>query len=78
MKERSTISELYSAIREVFGPEQEYGFHINSGLAIEVIEDCVRLHGLPDKFVKRYMNTTDIAAIAEANKKRLTLGQARS
>lgn len=78
MKERSTITELYSVIREAFGPEEEYGFHINSGLAIEIIEDCVRLHNLPDKFVKRYMNRPDISAIAEANKKRLALGQAKA
>jgi hypothetical protein len=44
MRERSTINTLYSAIHEVFGPEEEYGFFINSGLAIEIIEDCVRLH----------------------------------
>ena len=35
LPERSTISEIYSAVREVFGPEEEYGFQINSGLAIE-------------------------------------------
>jgi hypothetical protein len=78
LRERSTITELYSAIREVFGPEEEYGFLINSGLAIEIIEDCVRLHDLPDKFVKRYVNSPDIAAIAKANKKRLALGQAKT
>src|SRR5208282_2336066 len=44
LRERSTISEIYSAIREVFGPEEEYGFSLNSGLAIEILEDCVRLN----------------------------------
>jgi hypothetical protein len=77
LRERSTITELYSTIRDVFDPEEEYGFFINSGLAIEIVEDCVRLNDLPDKFVKRYMNGPDIAAIAEANKKRLALGQAK-
>jgi hypothetical protein len=78
LRERTTITELYSAIREVFGPEEEYGFFLNSGLAIEIIEDCVRLNDLPGKFVKRYMNGPDTAAIAEANKKRLALGQAKA
>jgi hypothetical protein len=63
LKERSTIISIYSAIRDVFGPEEEYGFLINSGLAIEIIEDCVRLNDLPGKFVKRYMNGADVAAI---------------
>jgi hypothetical protein len=76
LRERPTIILLYGAIREVFGPEEEYGFFINSGLAIEVIEDCVRLNDLPGKFVKRYMNGADIAAIDAANKRRLALGQA--
>jgi len=44
LKERSTISEPYGAIREVFGPEEEYGFFINVGLAIEIIE------GVPSEF----------------------------
>lgn len=78
LKERSTITSLYSAIREVFGPEEEYGFFINAGLAIEIIEDCVRLNGLPHKFVERYMNESDFVAIAEANRKRLSLGQAKA
>ncbi len=78
LKERSTIGLLYSAIREVFGPEEEYGFFINSGLAIEIIEDCVRLHDLPARFVKAYMNGSDAAAIAESNKRRLDLGQAKA
>jgi hypothetical protein len=77
LKERPTINELYSAIHEVFGPEEEYGFFLNSGLAIEIIEDCVRLRDLPRKFVKRYMNDSDIRGIAEANQKRLQLGQAK-
>ena len=76
LQERSTINELYSAIREVFGPEDEYGFFINSGLAIGIIEDCVRSHDLPAKYVNRYMNGSDIVAIADSNKKRLALGQA--
>jgi hypothetical protein len=78
LKERSTITGLYSAIREVFGPEEEYGFFINAGLAIEIIEDDVRLNNLPARFVNRYMNGTDVAAIAEANKTRLALGQAKA
>ncbi len=76
LKERSTISELYGAIRDVFAPEEEYGFFINSGLAIEIMEDCVRLNYLPNTWVKRYMNSTDVAAIAEANRKRVAKGQA--
>jgi hypothetical protein len=63
LKERSTITQLYSAIREVFGPEEEYGFFLNSGLAIEILEDCVRLNDLPAEFVKCYMNDSDVAAI---------------
>jgi hypothetical protein len=78
LKERSTISEIYSAIREVFGPEEEYGFFLNSGLAIEILEDCVRLNYLPSSYVKRYMNSTDVAAIEKANQGRLELGQARA
>jgi len=77
LKERSTISELYSAIREVFGPEEEYGFFINAGLAIEIIEDEVRLKYLPHGFVKHFMNGKDVAAIAEANKRRLVIGEAK-
>jgi hypothetical protein len=77
LKERPTIDELYSAIREVFGPEEEYGFFINSGLAIGIIEECVRSHDLPARFVKRFMNGSDVSAIAEANKKRLSLIQAK-
>jgi len=77
LRERSTINTLYSAIHEVFGPEEEYGFFINSGLAVEIIEDCVRLNDLPDKFVRRYMNGSDIKEIASANERRLALGQAR-
>jgi hypothetical protein len=71
LKEHSTITGVYGAIREVFGPEEEYGFFINAGLAIEIIEDDVRLNYLPAKFANRYMNGSDIAAISEANKKRL-------
>jgi hypothetical protein len=78
IKERSTITQLYSAIREVFGPEEDYGFFINSGLAIEIIEDDVRLNNLPSKFVRHYMNGADIVAIANANKKRLELRQAQA
>jgi len=77
LRERSTISELYGAILEVFGPEEEYGFFINAGLAIEIIEDCVRLDDLPDRFVKRYMNTSDVTALSEANKRRLAAGEAK-
>ena len=76
LKERSTISELYGAIREVFGPEEEYGFFINAGLAIEIIEDCVRLDYLPNRSVRRYMNRSDFEAIDAANQRRLSLGQA--
>jgi hypothetical protein len=78
LKERSIIVQIYSAIREVFGPEEEYGFFINTGLAIEIIEDEVRLNYLPKRFVNRYMNDKDITAIAEANKRRLALGQAKA
>jgi hypothetical protein len=78
LKERSTIRELYDAIREVFGPEEDYGFFINAGLAIEIIEDCVRLNGLPERFVKHYMNTTDIQNLDSANERRLALGQAKA
>lgn len=78
LKERSIISGLYGAIHEVFGPEEEYGFFINAGLAIEIIEDEVRLKSLPGKFVKQYMNTADVSAIAEANRRRLALGQAKA
>lgn len=78
LKERSTISGLYSAIRDVFAPEEDYGFFINAGLAIEIIEDDVRLKSLPARYVNRHMNTTDIAAIAQANRKRLALGQAKA
>jgi hypothetical protein len=79
LRERSTLSELYSAIHEVFEPEEEpYGFFFNSGLAIEIMEDCVRLKDLPDKFVKRYMNDRDAAAITDANKKRIALGQPKA
>lgn len=77
LKERPTINELYSAIHAVFGPEEEYGFFLNAGLAIEIIEDCVRLRYLPRNFVKRYMNVLDVKAISEANQRRLTLGQAK-
>jgi hypothetical protein len=62
----------------VFGPEEEYGFFLNSGLAIEIIEDCVRLKDLPGRFVKRYMNASDVMALVAANKKRIQLGQAKS
>ena len=55
LRERSTISQLYGAVREIFGPEEEYGFFINAGLAIELIEDHVRLNDLPSKLVKRYV-----------------------
>jgi hypothetical protein len=78
LKERSTISEIYSAIREVFGPEEEYGFFLNSSLAIEILEDCVRLNYLPHRYVRRYMNGSDVAAIDKANKRRLDLGQAKA
>ncbi|MGB9457268.1 MAG: hypothetical protein WCB12_14570 [Bryobacteraceae bacterium] len=78
LKERSTISEIYSAIREVFGPEEEYGFFLNSGLAIEIVEDCVRLNYLPNNYVERYMNSSDVVAIDKANKRRLELGQAKA
>jgi hypothetical protein len=78
LKERSTIFGPYSAIVDVFGPEEEYGFFINAGLAIEIIEDEVRLKSLPSKFVNRYMNSADCAAIVEANRKRLALGQAKA
>lgn len=78
LKERSTIAGLYGAIREVFGPEEEYGFFINAGLAIEIIEDDVRLKSLPAKFVTRYMKSSDVSAIEEANKRRLALGQAKA
>jgi hypothetical protein len=78
LKERSTINEIYGAIREVFGPEEEYGFFINSGLAIEVIEACVAQTDLPVSFVKRYMNAPDAKAIAQANKERLAHQQAKS
>jgi hypothetical protein len=78
LKERSTITQLYSAIRDVFGPEEEYGFFLNSGLAIEIIEDCVRLNDLPHRFVKSYMNDSDVAALVAANKKRLELGKAKA
>lgn len=78
LKERSTIVGLYSAIHDVFGPEEEYGFFINAGLAIEIIEDDVKLNSLPRKFVKRYMNTKDVSAIEEANRRRLALGQANA
>jgi len=77
LKERPTITLLYSAIRDVFGPEEEYGFFINAGLAIEILEDCVRLNDLPARFVQRYMNESDVAAIADANKKRLACGHAK-
>ncbi|MGA2672641.1 MAG: hypothetical protein ABSE99_05375 [Terracidiphilus sp.] len=75
MEERSTINDLYSAIHDVFGPEEEYGFFINAGLAIEVIEDCVMSHDLPFRFVKRYINGSDVTAITEANKNRHTPSQ---
>lgn len=78
LKERSTINEIYSAIREVFGPEEEYGFFINSGLAIEVIEACVAQGDLPTSFVKRYMNESDAEAITKSNKKRRSLSQAEA
>ncbi len=78
LKERSTIDEIYSAIREVFGPEEEYGFFLNSGLAIEILEDCVRLNYLPRTYVKRYMNSSDVTAINKANERRVKLGQARA
>jgi hypothetical protein len=76
LRERSTITLLYRAMRDVLRPEQEYGFLTNSGLAIEIMEDCVRLNDLPNKFAKRYMNGPDIAAINVSNKRRLALGQA--
>ena len=75
MKERSTINDLYSAIHDVFGPEEKYGFLINSGLAIGIIEDCVELDELPAKFVRRYMNNSDCAAITDAVKQRRASGQ---
>jgi hypothetical protein len=78
LKERSTIRELYDAIRDVFGPEEEYGFFINAGLAIEIIEDCVRLSSLPERFVKHFMNTTDIQNLDRANERRLSSGQAKA
>lgn len=62
----------------MFGPEEEYGFFLNSGLAIEIIEDCVRLNDLPHRFVKSYMNDSDVAALVAANKKRLELGDAKA
>lgn len=77
LRERPTIILLYEVTRDVIGPEEEeYGFLATSGLAIEIIEDSVRLNHLPEKFVKRYMNGPDIAAIDAANKRRLALGQA--
>lgn len=78
LKERSTISQLYSAVREVFAPEEEYGFFINAGLAIELIEDYVRLNDLPSRFVKCYMNDTDIASIHAANITRVAEGKAKA
>ena len=78
LKERPTIREIYSAIREVFGPEEEYGFFLNCGLAMEILEDCVRLNYLPSRYIKRYMNGSDVIAINKANKRRLELGQAKA
>jgi hypothetical protein len=77
LKEHSTISLIYSAIHDVFLPEEDLGFFINSGLAIEILEDCVRLNDLPELYVRRYMNGSDVAAIAKSNKRRLEHSQAK-
>jgi hypothetical protein len=77
LPERSSIRLIYDSIHDVLGPEDEYGFEINSGLAIEIIEDSIRLKDLPAKFAQRYINPSDLAAIAEANRRRLARNEAR-
>lgn len=60
LRERSRITALYRVIREACRDDDDYGFLINSGLAIEIIEDNVRFNWLPRKYVNRYMGAGDL------------------
>lgn len=53
--ERRRIVDLYSVARGAFIDDEDYGFVLNSRLAIEIIEDYVRFDWLPKKMVERYM-----------------------
>jgi hypothetical protein len=76
LRERSRIAFLYKVMRDPCKDDDDYGFLINSGLAIEIVEDSVRFNWLPRKYVKRYMSASDAAAIELANQRRLVSGQA--
>jgi hypothetical protein len=78
LEERSQIVSLYSAIHHAFSDDEEFGFNLRSGLAIEIIEDTVRFDWLPKKFVKRYMNPPDAVAIELAIQRRVASGHAVS
>jgi len=76
LRERLRITDLYRVIRDACRDDDDYGFLINSGLAIEIIEDNVRFNWLPRKYVKRYMSAPDAAAIELAIQRRLVSGHA--
>jgi hypothetical protein len=76
LRERSQITFLYKVMRDSCKDDDDFGFLINSGLAIEIIEDNVRFNWLPKKYVTRYMSPPDAAAIQLAIQRRLVSGHA--
>ncbi len=70
LSEYPHLETIYSALRSTFA-DDEYGFEINCGLAVEIIEDSVRLGWVPAKYIKKYMGKEDaIRLLAFARKPR--------
>jgi len=58
LREYPQIDLVYDVLRSATN-DDGYGFDINCGLAVEVIEDMVRLGDIPAKYIKKYMGKED-------------------
>ena len=66
---------IYSALRSAVGDEVDFDkldFDINCGLAVEIIEDCVRLGQLPTKYIKKYVGKEDASKLLDGSKRKIT------
>jgi hypothetical protein len=62
------LDNCYSALHSALA-DDEYGFDINCGLAVEIIEDCIRLGWIPAKYIKKYMGEEDAEALSPLRNK---------
>lgn len=60
LREYAWLESCWGALHSAL-IDDDYGFDLNCGLALEIIEDGVRLGEIPAKYVRKYVGETEAA-----------------